>query len=60
MQSVGLVMTRREGRQIIYRLSDERIMTLLALMREIAESHIAKMERLLRALYAGDDTQGAL
>lgn len=54
LRRAGLVTTRREGRQIIYRLSDERIVTLMGLMRKIAESNIAEMERLVARLFANE------
>lgn len=56
----GLVTAQREGRQMRYRLTDERIVTLLALLQEIAESNLAEMERLVGQLFSGADAGGAL
>ncbi|QIT55257.1 metalloregulator ArsR/SmtB family transcription factor [Aquisalimonas sp. 2447] len=60
LRRAGLVTTRREGRQVVYRLTDTRIITLMTLMREIAETNLAEMERLVGKLFAGDDAGGAL
>ena len=60
LRRAGLVTTRREGRQVLYRLTDTRIITLMTLMREIAETHLAEVERLVGKLFAEDDAGGAL
>lgn len=60
LRRAGLVTTRRDGRQVVYRLTDERIVTLMGLMRDIAESNLAEMERLTGQLFAEDDADGAL
>ncbi|MCC5860212.1 MAG: metalloregulator ArsR/SmtB family transcription factor [Ectothiorhodospiraceae bacterium] len=60
LRRAGLVTARREGRQMYYRLTDERIVTLMGLMREIAESNLAEMERLVGQLFGGSDADEAL
>lgn len=60
LRRAGLVTARREGRQMVYRLTDERIVRLLGLLREVAESNLAEVERLVAQLFADDDAQGAL
>lgn len=60
LRRAGLVTAARSGKQMIYRLTDERIVTLMGLMREVAESNLAEMERLVSRLFAGDDADGAL
>jgi len=60
LRRAGLVTTRRDGRHVVYRLTDERIVTLMALMRGIAETNLAEMERLVGRLFADDDAGGAL
>ncbi len=60
LRRAGLVTTRREGRQVVYRLTDTRIIKLMTLMREIAETNLAEMERLVGKLFADDDAGGAL
>lgn len=56
----GLVTASRSGKQMIYRLTDERIITLLGLLRQVAETNLAEMERLVSQLFAEDDASGAL
>ncbi len=50
LRQAGLVETRREGQRIHYRLADGRVVALLAVMRELAEDHLADIEKLI-ALY---------
>lgn len=45
---------------MIYRLTDERIITLLRLLRQVAETNLAEMERLVSQLFADDAAAGAL
>ena len=49
----GLLTTRREGTRIYYALSSDRVAALWAAMREVAEAHVAGIERLADA-YLGD------
>lgn len=58
LRRAGLVTARRDGRQVFYRLTDERIVTLLGLLQQIAESNLAEVERLVGQLFA--DADGAL
>lgn len=60
LRRAGLVTARRAGKQMIYRLTDERIVTLLGLLREVAETNLAEMERLVGRLFADDDTESPL
>src|SRR5690606_37101514 len=60
LRRAGLVTARRSGKQIIYRLTDQRIINLMELLRQIAESNLAEMERLVSALFPDDDVEGAL
>ena len=60
LRRAGLVTARREGKQMIYRLTDERIVTLLTLLRQVAETNLAEMERLVGRLFADDDANGGL
>lgn len=60
LRRVGLVTAERVGKQMIYRLTDERIITLLGLLRQVAETNLAEMERLISRLFAADDADGAL
>jgi rhodanese-related sulfurtransferase/DNA-binding MarR family transcriptional regulator len=50
---VGLVTTRRDGTRIHYRLASDRVGELWTAVREVAEAHVAGLER-LAAAYLGD------
>ncbi|MCG6658142.1 metalloregulator ArsR/SmtB family transcription factor [Halomonas campisalis] len=60
LRRAGLVTASRSGKQMIYRLTDERIVLLMGLLRQVAETNLAEMERLVGRLFADDDAQGAL
>ncbi|CAM4295716.1 metalloregulator ArsR/SmtB family transcription factor [Vreelandella rituensis] len=60
LRRAGLVTAHRSGKQMIYRLTDERIVTLLSLLRQVAETNLAEMERLVGQLFADEDANGAL
>jgi|AntRauTorcE11898_2_1112593.scaffolds.fasta_scaffold17373_2 ArsR family transcriptional regulator len=60
LRRAGLVTASRHGRQMHYRLTDERIVDLMGLLRQIAETNLAETERLLSRLFADDDADGAL
>lgn len=60
LRRAGLVSASRSGKHIIYRLTDERIVTLISLLRQVAETNLAEMERLLSRLFATDDAGGSL
>lgn len=49
----GLLTTRRDGTRIYYALSSDHVAALWATMREVAEAHVAGLERLAEA-YLGD------
>src|SRR5260370_26926109 len=58
MARAGLVMTRRDGPRIFYRLARDRVGELWAAMRDVAAGHVARLEPLPRAyLAARDDTE---
>ncbi|SFR66357.1 transcriptional regulator, ArsR family [Marinobacter daqiaonensis] len=60
LRRAGLVTASRSGKQMIYRLTDQRVVTLLSLMRDVAETNLAEMERLVSRLFADDNPDGAL
>lgn len=60
LRRAGLVTATRSGKQMIYRLTDQRIVMLLGLLREVAESNLAEMERLISRLFADDNPDGGL
>jgi rhodanese-related sulfurtransferase/DNA-binding MarR family transcriptional regulator len=49
----GLLITRREGTRIYYALASERVGELWAAVRDVAEAHVAALDR-LAAAYLGD------
>ena len=49
----GLVTTRRDGTRIHYRLASDRVAELWAAVRDVAEAHVAGLEK-LAAAYLGD------
>lgn len=60
LRRAGLVTARRDGKQMFYRLTDERIVTLVTLLRQVAETNLAETERLVSRLFAVDHAEGAL
>lgn len=55
LRRAGLVTSRREGKSVIYRLSDDRTLALMDLLREVAERNLAEVDRILRGLSNGAD-----
>lgn len=55
MREGGLVQSRREGTQVIYSLSDEKVPLLLAGIRYVAERHLAEVERIVRENFNSRD-----
>lgn len=51
----GLVTSRREGKAVIYRLTDAKTLELMDLLRIVAERNLALVERILRGLSGGED-----
>jgi rhodanese-related sulfurtransferase len=49
MRQSGLVEARKDGLYVHYNLADDEIVRLLASMRRLAESHLADVDRLVRA-----------
>ncbi len=48
LRDSGLAESRKEGLQVIYRLSDDQIPTLLGCISRIAEKHLAEVDRIVR------------
>lgn len=51
----GLVQSRKEGVQVIYRLSDDEIPQMLGCLQRVGERHLAKVELIVREHFASDD-----
>ena len=55
LRRAGLVTSRREGKAVIYRLTDAKMLELMDLLRIVAERNLAQVERILRGLSGGED-----
>ncbi len=55
MREGGLVQSRKEGTQVIYSLSDEKVPVLLSSIRYVAERHLAEVERIVRENFNSRD-----
>ncbi len=51
----GLVRARKEGVQVIYRLSDDDIPQMLGCLRRVGERHLAEVELVVREHFASED-----
>ena len=49
MRQSGIVVARKAGLYVYYNLADDEIVRLLSSMRKLAESHLAEVDRLVRA-----------
>jgi rhodanese-related sulfurtransferase/DNA-binding transcriptional ArsR family regulator len=56
MRRAGIVATRRDGKFVFYRLTDESVLDLLAALRRIAERNIAEVERVIRTYFHNRDS----
>jgi rhodanese-related sulfurtransferase/DNA-binding transcriptional ArsR family regulator len=55
MREGGLVQSRKEGTQVIYSLTDEKVPLLLAGIRYVAERHLAEVQRIVRENFNSKD-----
>ncbi|MFN3547141.1 MAG: ArsR/SmtB family transcription factor [Mesorhizobium sp.] len=55
LRRAALVTSRRDGKAVIYRLTDAKTLVLMDLLRVVAERNLAQVERILRGLSGGDD-----
>lgn len=55
LRRAGLVTSRRDGKAVIYRLSDAKTLELMNLLHIVAERNLAQVERILRGLSDGED-----
>jgi ArsR family transcriptional regulator len=55
LRRAALVTSRRDGKAMIYRLTDAKTLQLMDLLRIVAERNLAQVERILRGLSGGDD-----
>nr|WP_245243311.1 metalloregulator ArsR/SmtB family transcription factor [Pararhodobacter sp. SW119] len=55
LRRAALVTSRREGKSVIYRLTDAKTLALMDLLRIVAERNLAQVERILRGLSGGEE-----
>ena len=60
MRRGGLVVSRRDGKRILYRLSSDRVLDLLAALRGIAERNVAEAQQTIAAYFTSRDSMEPL
>lgn len=55
LRRVGLVTARRAGKQVLYRLSGDDVLDLLAALRRTAERHVAEIDRVMEGYFRAKD-----
>lgn len=55
LRRAGLVVARRDGKYVMYRLTDDAVLDLLAAVRRIAERNLAEVEQLVRSYFDSRD-----
>jgi DNA-binding transcriptional ArsR family regulator len=55
LRQAGLVSSRKEGQHVYYSITDPEVVALVALVRRIAERHLAEVDRLIRSYLAVKD-----
>lgn len=55
LRRAGLVIGQRQGKTVMYRLTDAKTIGLMDLLRVMAERNLAQVERILRELSGGDE-----
>lgn len=56
LRRAGLVTSHREGKAVIYQLTDAKTLDLMDLLRLLAERNLARVEQILRGLSDGEDS----
>lgn len=56
LRRAALVTSRRDGKAVIYRLTDSKTLALMDLLRVVAERNLAQVDRILLGLAGGEDT----
>jgi rhodanese-related sulfurtransferase len=60
MRRGGLVAARRDGKFVLYRLSDDAVLDLVTALRTIAEQHLAEVDRVIRSYFRQRDSLEAV
>jgi len=55
LRRAGLVMSRREGKFVLYRLADDSVLDLMAALSDVAESNLAEVDLIRRAYFSARD-----
>lgn len=55
LRRAGLVVSRKEGQKVLYRLADDAVLGLLAALREFAERNLAETRELIRSYFRERD-----
>ncbi|MDP1966206.1 MAG: metalloregulator ArsR/SmtB family transcription factor [Reyranella sp.] len=55
LRRAGLVASRRGGKFVLYRLSDDRVLVLLSALRQVAERNLAEVDRVVRGYFNARD-----
>lgn len=55
LRRAGLVASRRDGKFVLYFLSDQAVLTLIASLRQVAERNIAEVSKIVRGYFADRD-----
>ena len=56
LRRAGLVAARRDGKFVVYRLSDDAILVLLSSLRRVAERNVAEVDRIVRDYFDDRDS----
>jgi ArsR family transcriptional regulator len=56
LKRAGLVEARRDGKFVLYRLGDERVLALLGMLFEVGERNLAEVDRILREYFTVRDS----
>ena len=56
LKRAGLVASRRDGKFVLYRLADERVIVLLRALFDVGERNLAEVDRILRSYFAARDS----
>lgn len=60
MRRAGLVMARRDGKFVFYRLADDSVLDLLSAIRRVAEQNLAEVDRVVRGYFNDRDNMEAV
>lgn len=56
LRRAGLVTSRKAGKQVLYRLSDDDVLSLLEALRASAERHVAEVDRVMDSYFRAKDS----